>query len=74
MFRIRGKTENGQSVTGESRAESLGDAAIEAEDAADKAGDTLIHLSIRPLGAGKGLKVAEPRKRDASEKPAKKKK
>lgn len=63
MFRIRGKTEKGDSVTGVSSADSFADAAKEAEESAESAGDALVQLSIKPLDEGAGIKIAKPRKR-----------
>jgi hypothetical protein len=71
MFKIRGRTESGDSMTGISATTAFADAAEEAEAAANKAGDPLVHLTIKPLDGGAGLKIAEPRKRET---PAKKKK
>lgn len=68
MFTIRGKTTKGNSVTGPSNTETFAEAAQEAEEAAEAAGDSLAQLSIKPLGAGKGLKVAAPRKREGGKK------
>lgn len=63
MFRIRGKTNKGDSVTGQSAAATFEAAAKEAESTAKAGGATLVQLSIRTLEGGAGLKIAKPRKR-----------
>lgn len=66
MFKIRGKTEKGDSITGTSGAESFADAADEVEKAAESAGDAVTQLSIKTMDGGAGVKIAKPRKRDAA--------
>lgn len=71
MIRVRGKTESGQSITGDMDG-TITEVATAVLEQADKAGDAVVTVTFKTLElAGKGIKIAPPRKRSPAEQSAK---